>query len=63
MQTADIITLAATHQANSSSAQYSLRDAMNQQALGNADAARMWAIRSLAHSVGIFSTDYQKAMA
>jgi len=44
-----------------SSALSCLQDAMNQQDKGNFDAASMWAVKSLAYSVGIGHVDYKRA--
>lgn len=61
--TTSILTIAATHAAANSSAEFCLRDAREQVAAGNDEAARRWALRSLSHSVGMFHADYQRAAA
>jgi hypothetical protein len=51
----------ADNAANESSARFCLYDAVRQYDEGNLDAARMWAKKSLAYSVGIFHAAYKKA--
>ena len=43
-----------------SSAEACLADARQQATLGNHQAAGMWALRSLAYSVGVFDHDYDR---
>lgn len=62
----DIITLAKKHVDNGAvmqtSAQLCLDDAIRCIDKGMLDSAKMWAIWSLAYSVGIFHADYQAAI-
>ena len=46
-----------------SSAEVCLGDAIQQYDAGNYDSARIWALKSLAYSVGVFHNDYKKAVA
>ena len=64
MNTDKAIILARKHISNSavmeSSARACLTDAIEQYDAGNYDSAKMWAIKSLEYSVGIFHADYVK---
>lgn len=64
MNTNDAITMARKHIGNGavmdSSARSSLADALKQYEIGNYEAALMWALKSLAYSVGVFHEDHQK---
>ena len=66
MKTANIITLARRHLANNpateGSARWCLADAIAAKADKQDGLARMWAIRSLAYSVGGMHSDYQAAI-
>lgn len=44
-----------------SSARACMMDAVAQYDKGNYDAARMWAVKSIAYSVGVIHPDYKKA--
>ena len=63
MTTDKMIRLARQHrdEGSSPSARACLADAVEQNDAGNDTAARMWALKSLAHSLDVFSADYQKA--
>ena len=63
MMTEQIIILARKHIGGDmeSSARACLEDAINCQDKGLYESARMWALRSLGYSVGIFHPDYDKA--
>ena len=67
MNTDKIVILARKHAGNGSdmesSARFSLAEAVRAINEGRLDSARMWAIRSLEYSVGIFSADYKRATA
>ena len=67
MNTDKAIILARKHISNGavmeSSARACLADAIEQYNAGNYDSARMWAIKSLEYSVGIFHADYVKVTA
>lgn len=60
------IILARKHVANGavmeSSARACLADAIAQFDAGNKDSAQMWALKSLAYSVGIFHPDYNRSI-
>ena len=66
MNTQQAIALARSHVAdrpeNESSARFCLRDAVNAFDRGDLDAARMWAVKSLMYSVGLFHKDCQRAI-
>jgi hypothetical protein len=64
MTTEQVLILARKHLGQGtmeSSARLCLADAVTQRDAGDLDAARRWAIKSLAYSVGIFHADYQRA--
>ena len=65
MNTCDVIRLARKHADNNvamqSSARMCLSDAINCYDSGDFDAAKIWALKSLKYSTGIFNKDYQKA--
>ena len=67
MNANQIITLARKHVANGavmeSSARGCLADAIAQFDLGNEGYAKMWALKTLAYSVGVFHQDYKRAAA
>lgn len=56
-----VFRLARKHLGDNSSARACMADAMRQQSEGNLDLAIKWALRSLAHSIGICSPDYALA--
>jgi hypothetical protein len=60
---ASIISIASRHAAANSSAAFCLTEARERIAEGREDLAREWALRSLAHSVGIFAAEYKEAQA
>jgi hypothetical protein len=66
MNTNKAIILARKHLHNgaemASSAEICLADSIEQYDEGNFDAAKMWAVKSLAYSVGVFHKDYQRAV-
>lgn len=66
MKTSAIITLAQKHSSNGSVMQSSAvlcyRDAVLQVSMGNDELARAKALKSLQYSVGVFHTDYRKAI-
>lgn len=66
MHYTDVITLAKKHVNNGAvmrtSAQLCLDDAIRCIDKGMLDSAKMWAIKSLGYSVGIFHPDYQAAI-
>jgi hypothetical protein len=59
--TTSILTLAGLHADANASAALCVAEAHDRIAEGRDDLARNWALRSLAHSVGVFSADYQWA--
>jgi hypothetical protein len=59
--TTSILTLAGIHADANASAAFCVAEAHARIAEGREDLARHWAVRSLAHSVGVFSADYQWA--
>ena len=65
MNTCDVIRLARKHVDNNvamqSSARLCLADAIAMYDEGDIDSAKMWALRSLKYSTGIFNKDYQRA--
>ena len=65
MKTANIITLARKHLANNpateGSARWCLADAIAAQDGKQDGLARMWALRSMAYSIGGMHSDYQAA--
>jgi hypothetical protein len=63
MQTKAIIILARMHRDEGAddSARACLSDSVEQYDAGNDEAARMWAIKSLAYSIGTFHPLYRKA--
>ena len=63
MMTEQVIILARKHLGGDmeSSARLCLEDAIKCKDLGLYESARMWALRSLEYSVGIFHPDYEKA--
>lgn len=65
MNTNDAVILARKHVSNGaameSSARLCLTDAINLQADGKLDDAKVRALKSLAYSVGVFHKDYQRA--
>lgn len=65
VSTPKIIALARKHVANDvpmqSSARFALAEAVEAETRGDLRAAKMWAAKSLAYSVGVFHADYKKA--
>lgn len=64
MNTDTLINLARRHAVEDKtggSARFCLAEAVEQHAAGNYSGARRWAMKSLAHSVGVLHADYQKA--
>jgi hypothetical protein len=64
MNTRDVITLARKHRDEGgmvSSARLCLQTACRLDGEGSLAAARMWALKSLAYSVGVFHDDYKRA--
>ena len=63
MQTQVLIVLARKHcdEGSAPSARACLADAVGQNDAGNDAGARMWAIKSLAHSLGVFHPEYKRA--
>ena len=59
----DILTIARRHlgKGNESSARHCLADAVKQGDEGNLVSRDMWALRAIAHSVGILHPDYAAA--
>lgn len=50
-------------EASNGSDRFCMYEAIKAQDRGDLDAAKMWAIKSLAHSVGIFHNDYRRIAA
>ena len=65
MNTDTILTLARKHLGNNavmeSSARLCLETAIQQYDYGQVETAKMWAIKSLSYSVGVFHADYKRA--
>jgi len=65
MNTSNVIVLARKHVHNDmpmrTSAELCLSDAIDRYDSGNFESAKMWALKSLAYSVGVFHNDYIKA--
>ena len=65
MHTTNLLAVARKHvyATDDSSARFCLANAVQQYDNGAYDAARMWALKSLRYSVGVFHADYKKAAA
>lgn len=64
MEVSDIIDLARKHRDKAtlkSSAYICLEDALSEYRKGNMDNARMWALKSLSYSLGVFNSEYKRA--
>ena len=61
IDTNKVLMLARKHLGQNSSARSCMADAINALNTGDLDLATRWALRSLAHSVGIFHADYVTA--
>jgi hypothetical protein len=61
LDTDKVLNIARQHLGNNSSARACMTDAIKAKDAGNLDMAARWALRSIAHSVGILHPDYSKA--